>query len=63
MPRKEVTRLAKDKYGYANTSDGDLDVSIEGFPFLTQAADEEFGHVALTAYRFSIDTTNNAQGG
>ncbi|WP_369036383.1 LmeA family phospholipid-binding protein [Streptomyces adonidis] len=60
---KEVTQLAKEKYGYANTTDGNLDVSIEGFPFLTQAAGEEFGHVSLTAHRFYIDTTNNAQGG
>lgn len=42
---------------------GDLGVSIEGFPFLTQAAGEEFGHVTLTAHRFSIDTTNNVRGG
>lgn len=60
---KEATQLAKEKYGYANTTDGHLDVTIEGFPFLTQAADQEFGHVALTASRFSVDTTTNAQGG
>jgi hypothetical protein len=60
---KEVTQLAKEKYGYANTTDGHMAVTIEGFPFLTQAADEEFGHVALTASRFSVDTTTNAQGG
>lgn len=60
---KEATQLAKEKYGYANTTDGRLDVTIEGFPFLTQAADQEFGHVALTASRFLVDTTTNAQGG
>lgn len=60
---KEATRLAAEKYGYANTTDGHLDVSIEGFPFLTQVAGEEFGHVTLSADRFSVDTTSNAQGG
>lgn len=60
---KEITQLAKEKYGYANTTDGHMDVSIEGFPFLTQAAAQSFDHVTLTAERFTIDTTNNAQGG
>ncbi|MDX3748967.1 DUF2993 domain-containing protein [Streptomyces sp. AK08-02] len=60
---KEITQLAKEKYGYANTTDGHMDVSIEGFPFLTQAAAQSFDHVTLTAERFLIDTTNNAQGG
>ncbi|WP_232838269.1 LmeA family phospholipid-binding protein [Streptomyces geranii] len=60
---KEATQLAKEKYGYANTTDGGMDVSIEGFPFLTQAAGESFDHVTLNARRFLIDTTNNAQGG
>lgn len=41
----EAAQLAKEKCGYANTTDGDLDVSIEGCPFLTQAAGEDFGHV------------------
>lgn len=60
---KEITQLAKEKYGYANTTDGHMDVSIEGFPFLTQAAAQSFDHVTLTAERFLIDTTTNAQGG
>ncbi|GHB68752.1 hypothetical protein GCM10010397_43820 [Streptomyces spinoverrucosus] len=60
---KEAAQLAKEKYGYGNTTDGYLDVSIEGFPFLTQAAGQDFGHVTLTAGRFSIDTTSNTQGG
>jgi hypothetical protein len=60
---KEAARLAEEKYGYGNTTDGHLDVSIEGFPFLTQVAGQNFGHVALTASRFSIDTTSNIQGG
>ncbi|WP_343240061.1 DUF2993 domain-containing protein [Streptomyces sp. SID12488] len=60
---KEATRLAEQKYGYANTTDGHVDVTIQGFPFLTQAAGENFGHVKLTASRFTIDTTANLQGG
>jgi len=59
----EAAQLVREKYGYANTTDAHLDVAIEGFPFLTQAADLDFGHVALTAERFGIDTTNNRQGG
>ncbi|MER7837591.1 DUF2993 domain-containing protein [Streptomyces sp. NPDC096040] len=60
---KEATHLAAEKYGYQNTTDGHLDVSIEGFPFLTQALSQTFDHVKLTAGQFTIDTTNNAQGG
>ncbi|GHJ40504.1 hypothetical protein Sm713_61130 [Streptomyces sp. TS71-3] len=60
---KEVAQLAKEKYGYANTTDGYLDLSIEGFPFLTQAAGGDFDHVTLDAGRFYVDTTTNAQGG
>ncbi|MGC9537566.1 DUF2993 domain-containing protein [Streptomyces sp. UG1] len=59
----EAEQLAKEKYGYGNTTDGYLDVAIEGFPFLTQAAGRDFGHVTLTAGGFSIDTTSNTQGG
>lgn len=59
----EAAQLAKEKYGYANTTDGYLDVGIEGFPFLTQAARRDFGHVTLSAGRFLVDTTTNAQGG
>ncbi|WEO93560.1 DUF2993 domain-containing protein [Streptomyces sp. FXJ1.172] len=59
---KEVARLAEEKYGYANTTDGHMDVSIEGFPFLTQAFSQSFGHVRLSAGQFTIDTTTNAQG-
>lgn len=60
---KEVTHLAAEKYGYRNTTDGHLDVSIDGFPFLTQVFGQNFGHVKLTAGQFTIDTVNNAQGG
>jgi hypothetical protein len=60
---KEAARLAKEKYGYANSTDGYLDVGIEGFPFLTQALGGDFGHVTLSAGKFFIDTTSNTQGG
>ncbi|MFF9373768.1 DUF2993 domain-containing protein [Streptomyces griseoluteus] len=60
---KEAAHLAAGKYGYQNSTDGRLDVSIEGFPFLTQALNQIFDHVKLTAAQFTIDTTNNAQGG
>ncbi|MGJ5756484.1 DUF2993 family protein [Streptomyces puniciscabiei] len=60
---KEVSRLAAEKYGYRNSTDGHLDVSIEGFPFLTQAFSQNFDHVSLDAGQFTIDTTNNAEGG
>ncbi|MFF3332369.1 DUF2993 domain-containing protein [Streptomyces sp. NPDC002888] len=60
---QEAAQLAKEKYGYGNTTDGYLDVGIEGFPFLTQAASRDFSHVTLTAGRFYVDTTTNAQGG
>jgi hypothetical protein len=60
---KEATQLAKEKYGYANTTDGYLNVAIEGFPFLTQAIGTDFGHVTLSAGQFYIDTTSNTQGG
>ncbi len=59
---KEATHLAAAKYGYANTTDGHLDVSIEGFPFLTQVADLDFSHVKLTADRFTLNTTANRRG-
>jgi hypothetical protein len=60
---KEATQLAKEKYGYANTTDGHMTVAIEGFPFLTQAIGGDFSHVTLTAAKFYIDTTGNTQGG
>ncbi|KOV68758.1 DUF2993 domain-containing protein [Streptomyces sp. MMG1121] len=60
---KEAARLVKEKYGYANTTDSHVDVSIQGFPFLTQVLGESFGHVKLTAGQFTLDTTTNAQGG
>ncbi|WP_307795584.1 LmeA family phospholipid-binding protein [Actinacidiphila acididurans] len=60
---KEATRLAKGKYGYANTTDGHMHVAIGGFPFLTQAIGGNFGHVTLTAEKFYVDTTDNTQGG
>jgi hypothetical protein len=60
---KEAVHLAQAKYGYGNTTDGYMNVSIQGFPFLTQAAGGDFGHVTLTAGNFYVDTTGNAQGG
>ncbi|MBX7552018.1 DUF2993 domain-containing protein [Streptomyces sp. tea 10] len=60
---KEAARLVKQKYGYANSTDSHVDVSIEGFPFLTQVLGQNFGHVRLTAGQFTVDTTSNAQGG
>ncbi|MFK0171052.1 DUF2993 domain-containing protein [Streptomyces sp. NPDC090306] len=60
---KEVADLAKDKYGYANTTDAELDVSIEGFPFLTQALAKNFHDVELDASNFYVDAADNAQGG
>ncbi len=60
---KEAARLVKEKYDYGNTTDSHVDVSIEGFPFLTQALSQSFGHVKLTARQFTVDTTTNAQGG
>ncbi|MFI6946439.1 DUF2993 domain-containing protein [Streptomyces sp. NPDC050422] len=60
---KEVTQLAKEKYGYANTTDGHLDLSIKGFPFLTQVAGGTLDHVTLDAGRFLVDSTTNARGG
>ncbi|MEV6019321.1 DUF2993 domain-containing protein [Streptomyces sp. NPDC051997] len=59
---KEATHLAAEKYGYQNSTDGHLNVSVEGFPFLSQALSQTFDHVKLTADQFTIDTTNNAQG-
>ncbi|MGW0966631.1 LmeA family phospholipid-binding protein [Streptomyces sp. NPDC002516] len=59
----EATHLAAEKYGYQNTTDGHLEVSVEGFPFLSQALSQNFDHVKLTADQFTIDTTNNALGG
>jgi hypothetical protein len=60
---KEAAQVAKEKYGYANTTDGHMTVAIEGFPFLTQAIGGDFSHVTLTAAKFYIDTTGNTQGG
>ncbi|MGW3268577.1 LmeA family phospholipid-binding protein [Streptomyces sp. NPDC001056] len=60
---KEAARLVEQKYGYGNSTDSHLDVSIKGFPFLTQAFGQDFDHVALTARNFTVDTTGNAQGG
>ncbi|MEU6479281.1 DUF2993 domain-containing protein [Streptomyces sp. NPDC047017] len=60
---KEAARLAREKYDYGNTTDGSLDVSVKGFPFLTQAAGGDFDHVELTAQKFYVDSTGNRQGG
>ncbi|MEU7028127.1 DUF2993 domain-containing protein [Streptomyces sp. NPDC046275] len=60
---KEAVALAEEKYGYgAGSTDGFTELSIHGFPFLTQAASLTFDHVTLTAGNFSINTTANAQG-
>ncbi|MGW0085613.1 LmeA family phospholipid-binding protein [Streptomyces sp. NPDC003393] len=59
----EAGRLVAEKYGYSNSTDGDLDVSIAGFPFLTQAFSQSFDHVELKASKFTIDTESNARGG
>lgn len=59
----EAAQLVKEKYGYGNTTDGHVDVGIEGFPFLTQAASRDFSHVTVDAERFLVDTTTNTQGG
>ncbi|MFB7666005.1 DUF2993 domain-containing protein [Kitasatospora sp. NPDC056138] len=59
----EATQLVRQKYGYgAGTTDGFTDVSIHGFPFLTQAAGRELDHVTLTAGNFTLNTAANAQG-
>ncbi|OIK27882.1 hypothetical protein VT52_009140 [Streptomyces malaysiense] len=60
---KEAARLAEQKYGYGNSTDSSVDVSIKGFPFLTQAFARDFDDVALTAENFTLSTTSNAQGG
>ncbi|MFJ7065901.1 DUF2993 domain-containing protein [Streptomyces sp. NPDC101115] len=60
---KEAVALAEEKYGYGSGStNGFTEVSIHGFPFLTQAADLSLGHVTLTAGNFSVNTSANAQG-
>ncbi|MFE9453735.1 DUF2993 domain-containing protein [Streptomyces sp. NPDC006739] len=60
---QEAAKLAAGKYGYGNSSDGHLDVDIDGFPFLTQAMAGRLDHVTLTADRFYLDNTTNRQGG
>ncbi|WP_285565419.1 DUF2993 domain-containing protein [Streptomyces sp. NBC_01463] len=60
---KEVAQLAKEKYGYGNTTDGHLDLAIKGFPFLTQVAGGTLHHVTLDAGMFYVDSTTNARGG
>lgn len=60
---KEAVAFAEEKYGYGSGStNGFTEVSIHGFPFLTQAAGLSFDHVSLTAGNFSVNTTVNAQG-
>ncbi|MFJ3906424.1 DUF2993 domain-containing protein [Streptomyces sp. NPDC090025] len=60
---KEAVALVQEKYGYgASSTDGRTEVSIHGFPFLTQAADMRLDHVTLSAGNFSVNTTVNAQG-
>ncbi|MFD3452471.1 DUF2993 domain-containing protein [Streptomyces sp. NPDC058691] len=60
---KEALQLAKEKYGYANTTDGHMSVAIQGFPFVTQAIGGDFRHVTLDAEHFYIDTADNRRGG
>lgn len=60
---KEVADLAREKYGYGNTTDAQLDVSIRGFPFLTQALGKDFHDVELDAGNFYVDAADNAPGG
>lgn len=60
---KEALQLAKEKYGYANTTDGHMSVAIQGFPFVTQAIDGDFRHVTLDAEHFYLDTVDNRRGG
>ncbi|MFJ9523179.1 DUF2993 domain-containing protein [Kitasatospora sp. NPDC101801] len=60
---KEAVALAEERYGYgAGSTDGFTEISIHGFPFLTQAADLSLDHVTLSAGNFSVNTTANAQG-
>ncbi|GAA3042831.1 DUF2993 domain-containing protein [Kitasatospora albolonga] len=60
---KEAVALAQERYGYgAGSTDGFTEVSIHGFPFLTQAADLSLDHVTVTAGNFTLDTTAGAQG-
>ncbi|MFD5325223.1 DUF2993 domain-containing protein [Streptomyces sp. NPDC127092] len=60
---KEAVALVEEKYGYGSGSTNGLtELSIHGFPFLTQAADLSFDHVTLTAGNFSVNTTVNARG-
>ncbi|MFE9571687.1 DUF2993 domain-containing protein [Streptomyces sp. NPDC006692] len=56
---QEAGRLAKGAYGFTNAA---MDVSIGGFPFLTQAAEGTLDHVSLTADKFYVSTTGNRQG-
>lgn len=60
---KEITQLAKGNYGYGNTTDSYVDLSIKGFPFLTQAAGGSFDHVTLDAGKFFVSSTTDARGG
>ncbi|GHI04732.1 hypothetical protein AQI88_29090 [Streptomyces cellostaticus] len=60
---QEAARLAKEKYGYGDANDGYLHVSVEGFPFLTQALSRDFDHVSLDAGKFYVDDETNTQGG
>ncbi|MGW6864847.1 LmeA family phospholipid-binding protein [Streptomyces sp. NPDC054901] len=60
---KEAVALAEEQYGYgAGSTDGFTEISIHGFPFLTQAADLSLDHVSLSAGNFSVSTITNAQG-
>ncbi|MGW5465764.1 LmeA family phospholipid-binding protein, partial [Streptomyces sp. NPDC003996] len=56
---KEATHLAAEKYDYDNSTDGHLDVSIEGFSFLTQAFSQKFGHVNLPGLKDSVGKSVN----
>ncbi|MFE2260750.1 LmeA family phospholipid-binding protein [Streptomyces griseosporeus] len=58
----EVADLAAQKYGYDSATDANLDVSITGFPFLTQALGRDFDHVTLDADHLLLNSEANRTG-
>lgn len=60
---QEAATLARQKYGYgADTTDGYLNVSINGFPFLTQVLSGQLDDVTLSAGNLVLNSRANAQG-
>ncbi len=60
---QEAANLARQKYGYGgDTTDGYLNVSIHGFPFLTQAMAGHLDDITLSAGNFYLNTSSEAQG-